>query len=57
PEDSGGPFGYLEKLKILKNKKHPEHEEILEWMGQDFDPEYFDLNEVNIDMRDAFVSA
>ena len=56
-EDSGGPFGYLEKLKMLKNKKHPEHEEIIEWMGEDFDPEYFDLNEVNTNMRDAFVSA
>ncbi|MGE0197301.1 MAG: plasmid pRiA4b ORF-3 family protein [Parachlamydiales bacterium] len=56
PEDSGGPFGYLEKLKILKNKKHPDHEEVVEWMGKDFDPEYFDLNEVNTDMRDVFVS-
>lgn len=57
PEDSGGPFGYLKKLKILKNKKHPEHEEVFEWMGEDFDPECFDLNEVNTGMQDAFVSA
>ncbi|MGC8625818.1 MAG: plasmid pRiA4b ORF-3 family protein, partial [Phycisphaerae bacterium] len=46
-EDSGGLWGYYEKLGILANKQHPEFTEIAEWMGEDFDPEAFDSNEVN----------
>lgn len=46
-EDSGGPWGYDEKLAILADSKHPEHEEIAEWMGADFDPEAFGLEATN----------
>ena len=46
-EDSGGIYGYQEKLKILKNKNHPEYEDIIEWIGEEFDPDYFNINEVN----------
>jgi hypothetical protein len=51
PEDSGGAWGYLEKLEALKNRKDPDHEEIKEWMG-DFDPDYFDPNEVNENLQE-----
>jgi hypothetical protein len=47
PEDCGGPYGYDELLEILKNPKHPEHEEMVDWLDYDFDPEYFDLDEIN----------
>lgn len=48
PEDCGGVWGYEELLEIKKDKNHPEYEErIVEWLGEDFDPEDFDLNEVN----------
>jgi hypothetical protein len=43
PEDSGGLWGYYEKLDVLKDPKHEEHEWIGEWMGDGFDPTYFDL--------------
>jgi hypothetical protein len=43
PEDSGGPWGYAEKLWILAKPKHEEHEDIKEWLGEDFDPEAFDV--------------
>lgn len=56
PEDSGGVWGYREKLKILKNEKHPEYEDLIEWMGKDFNPEYFDLKDVNVDICSAFAS-
>jgi hypothetical protein len=46
PEDIGGPPGYAERLKILKNKKHPEHREIKEWIG-DYNPADFDLDAIN----------
>ncbi len=47
PDDSGGPWGYAEKLTILADPRHPEHREIKEWIGEDFDPEAFSADEVN----------
>ncbi len=47
PEDCGGPFGFAELLEILGNAEHPEYNDRLEWLGGDFDPECFDLTEVN----------
>ncbi len=47
PEDCGGPWGYVDFLKTIQNKNHPEHEEMLEWCGGEFDPNAFDLEDVN----------
>jgi hypothetical protein len=47
PEDCGGPWGYQDFLEAIADKEHEEHEEMLEWIGGSFDPEYFDLDEVN----------
>jgi hypothetical protein len=47
PEDSGGVWGYAEMLKILKQPYHKEYESTLEWLGDEFDPEHFDKDEVN----------
>jgi hypothetical protein len=47
PEDCGGPWGYTELLKIIADPAHPEHDERLEWLGGEFDPERFDLSEIN----------
>ncbi|HWI59429.1 MAG TPA: hypothetical protein VNZ22_19530 [Bacillota bacterium] len=47
PEDSGGVWGYTEKLEVLANPKNPEYEELAEWMGADFNPEAFDLAGTN----------
>ena len=46
-EDSGGPRGYMEKIEVLKNPKHKRNLQVREWIGADFDPEEFDLIEVN----------
>lgn len=51
PEDSGGVWGYEEILEAAANRKHPEHDRYLEWIGENFDPERFDLNEVNERLR------
>jgi hypothetical protein len=48
PEDSGALFGYYRKLKILNNPDHDEHEDIKAWMPEDFDPQYFDIDETNV---------
>jgi hypothetical protein len=47
PEDSGGVCGYSGMLDIMRDPKHPEHESTVEWLGDDFDPEEFDLAEIN----------
>jgi hypothetical protein len=47
PEDSGGPFGYAHMLEALANPADPRHEDMLEWAGEDFDPEAVDLEEIN----------
>lgn len=47
PEDCGGFWGYDNLLEILKNPKHPEYESMTEWIGPGFDPEFFDIGEVN----------
>lgn len=47
PEDCGGAFGYSDLLDILKNPDHEEYESYIEWLGGEFDPEYFDKKKVN----------
>lgn len=47
PEDCGSVPGYEEILEILKDPKHEEYEERLEWLGGAYDPEKFDLEHVN----------
>src|ERR1035438_2680121 len=39
PEDCGGLPGFDHLLKVMANRKHPEHREMLEWLGERFDPE------------------
>jgi hypothetical protein len=47
PEDCGGVWGYAEMLEILKQPDHEEYESYIDWLGEEFDPEYFDKDEVN----------
>ncbi len=51
PEDCGGPWGYAELLKTLKNPKHPEHSSMKEWLGRPFDAEACDLAKTNTWLR------
>ena len=51
PEDCGGPQGYEEFLEAIRNRKHPEHKHMLEWAGGEFDPEEFDLEGINDDLK------
>jgi pRiA4b ORF-3-like protein len=51
PEDVGGVWGYEAFLKAIRNRRHPEHHEYLEWVGGQFDPEAFDLEQVNAQLR------
>ncbi len=53
PEDSGGPFGYSDKLQALANPDE-ENEELRSWMGEDFDPERFETDAVNRELLQVF---
>jgi hypothetical protein len=47
PEDCGGPWGYADFVEAILDPEHEEHEELLEWVGGEFDPEEFSVEEVN----------
>ena len=47
PEDCGGVFGYYELLAVVNDPAHTEHKHLREWLGKDFDPEAFSMDEVN----------
>ena len=51
PEDCGGAWGYSDFLDAIQNPKHEQHEEMLEWVGEEFDPEAFDIEAVNEELR------
>lgn len=51
PEDCGGVWGYANMLEVINDQEHPEHEEMLEWLGEEFDPEAFSVDAVNKALR------
>jgi len=51
PEDIGGVPGYAHMLGVLADPKHPEHEEMVEWFGESFDPAAFAVREANLDIH------
>jgi Plasmid pRiA4b ORF-3-like protein len=51
PEDCGGIWGYYELLETVNNPKHKAYQEMLDWLGEPFDPGRFDLQEVNATLR------
>jgi hypothetical protein len=50
PEDCGGIGGYGYLLEAMKNPKTQEDREFAEWAG-DYDPEFFDLERINMRLR------
>lgn len=51
PEDCGGIWGYAGLLEVIQNPQHPEHDEMLEWVGGAFDPDAFDLDAINTELQ------
>jgi hypothetical protein len=47
PEDFGGVWGYAELREAIADPKNESHEEMLEWIDGEFDPETFSVDEVN----------
>jgi hypothetical protein len=51
PEDVGGVGGYEEFLLAIDDPEHEEHDAMLTWVGGVFDPDGFDVNMVNRQLR------
>lgn len=51
PEDAGGSGGYEELIEALSDPNHEEHDAMVMWAGEDFDPERFDRPAVNRRLR------
>jgi len=51
PEDCGGIWGYEDLIEIMADKKHPEYKETKSWLGGVFDPEEFDIQYINEELR------
>lgn len=52
PEDCGGIMGYQELLNILSDIDHPQYEEITTWLGDEWDAESFNCDDVNVLLTD-----
>jgi hypothetical protein len=51
PDDVGSVPGYVNFLEAIGDPKHPEHRDILIWIGGTSDPNGFDLNAINRTLR------
>ena len=51
PEDCGVPWGYMDLLDVLNDPNDPEYDERIEWIGDDFDSELFDVEKINWKLR------
>lgn len=51
PEDCGGIYGFYDMLAAIDDPQHEMHETFREWLDPDYDPEVFDLDGVNRQLR------
>lgn len=47
PEDCGGIWGYYSMLEAIADPDHEEHEDMIDWLGDDFDSDAFNLDKIN----------
>ena len=47
PEDCGGIGGFYDLVEAIQDPQHYRHEELLDWVGEDYDPEEFSIEKVN----------
>ena len=51
PDDCGGPRGYADILAVIADPGNPEHADMRDFVPLNYDPEYFDVAETDVDMR------
>ena len=47
PEDCGGIGGFYDLLDAIGDPTHDQYEELRDWVGDDYDPEAFSIDDVN----------
>jgi hypothetical protein len=47
PEDCGGIPGFYDLIEAITDPSHERHEEMSDWIGDDFDPQAFSVDNVN----------
>lgn len=52
PEDCGGIWNYQNLIEVIVDKKHPDYKEVQEWLGDDFDPDEFNIKQINEELKD-----
>ena len=52
PEDCGGVGGYEDLVKAMAKPRSKRYKELVEWLGEAFQPEAFDLEVVNQELAD-----
>lgn len=50
PEDCGGIHGYYHMLEAVANRKHPDHKLYKSWLRKGFDPDRFNIHDVNFNL-------
>jgi len=51
PDDCGGIGGCYNLLEAIADPHHPEHDELKEWLNEDFEPAFFDLAAKNAALK------
>jgi hypothetical protein len=51
PEDVGGTWGYAEFLEAIAAPNHPEHASYLTWVGGHYDPDAFDREQTDREVK------
>jgi hypothetical protein len=47
PEDCGGIAGFYDLLAALADPSHEQHEELHDWVGNNYDPDIFSIDDAN----------
>ena len=53
PDDCGGAHGYESFLEAIRDPQHPEHDDMLRWIGGKFDPGKFSVRGANRALLDV----
>lgn len=56
PEDCGGPYRYWDLLEAIRNRRHPDRRDWIDFVGPRFDPKKFDAQKATAAMRKMYSS-
>ena len=55
PEDCGGSYGYADLLEIIADPGHEDYQDMMTWLGENFDPDSFDIEIANLKLKSTRV--